>query len=141
MAKTYYCHGCGRQLGLIPDPPTGKVVRSAEQYRKHHKHTVPDSRYSIQSVFSEPSTSAYATHLVDAMAAGAVEVDDQGRTNIIWAAGRETGFRYEFGHLIRPSDAVKVVLSSNTGVVHTFPEHSTSFSAGLCEECGAQIVY
>lgn len=111
-----------------------------EQYGSHRKHTVPDSRYSVQSVFSDPSTSAYATYLVNAMLAGAVEVDEQGRANIILAAGRQTGFRYEFGHLVQPSDAVKVVQSSNSGLVHAFPENSTSFSTGVCEKCGNPIV-
>lgn len=92
MARTYYCHRCGCNLGLIPDPPRGKIVRTVKQYEKHRKHTVPDSRYPIQSVFVDPSTSVSASYLVDAMLAGAIEVDEQGRTNIILAAGRQAGF-------------------------------------------------
>ncbi len=129
MARKYYCHTCGSKLGLIRDPPHGKIIRTAQQYTSHLKHTVPDSRFSIQSVFADPSTSAYAGHLVSAMLAGAVEVDEQGRTNIIFAAGRQTGFRYEFGQLIQPSDAVKVVQSSNSGLVHAFPENRYRASA------------
>ncbi len=136
----YFCHRCSRQLGLIPDPPAGKKVSSAKQYEKHHKHTVLEGRYPIQSVFSDPSTSAYAGHLVDAMIEGAVEVDDLGRKNIVWVAGRETGFRFEYGRLIQPSAAVTVVQSSNAGLIHAYPENSTSFSAGVCEQCGQAIV-
>lgn len=141
MVKEYYCHRCGDQLGLIPQPLAGKVVRSTYQYEKYHKHTVPDSHYSIQSVFSDPSTAAYATYVVNAELEGAVEVDEQRRRNIVWAAGHQTGFRYECGRLIRPTDAVKVVLSSSTGLVHAYPENSTSFSTGVCAQCGGPIVY
>lgn len=132
----YYCHECADTLRLLPNPPGGKVVRTPYQYGKHLKHTAPNSTYSIQSIFSDSSTSAYANYLVNAMLAGAVEIDEQGRKNIIWCAGRETGFQYQSGKLVRPSDAVKVVLPINTDKVHAFPENSTSFSTAICCQCG-----
>ena len=137
----YYCHKCADQLSLIPNLPSGKVVRTPYQYEKFRKHSVPDSTYSLQSVFSDSSTAAYADHLVNTMLAGAVEIDDQNRTNIILCAGKETGFRYQDGKLVQPSDAVKVVLSSDSDKVHTFPENSTSFSTATCCQCGELIVY
>lgn len=137
----YYCHECADKLSLIPNPPSGKVVRTSYQYEKHLKHTVPNPTYSIQSIFSDPSTSVYANHLVNTILAGAVEIDDQGRRNIIWCAGMETGFHYQSGKLIQPSDAVKVVLSLDTDKVHAFPENSTSFSTATCCHCGELIVY
>ena len=141
MPKRYYCHRCAKQLELINDPPTGKVVQTQYQYNKHRKHTVADSTQAIQSIFSDPSTSTYADHIVNTMLEGAVEIDDFGRKNIIWCAGRHTGFRYESGKLIQPSDAVKVVLSSDTNLVHAFPENSTAFNTETCSECGNLIVY
>lgn len=141
MAKQYYCHSCADKLNLIPDPPQDKIVKTPYQYDKHRKHTVLDSDYSVQSIFSHPSTSAYADHLVSAMLNGAVEIDNYGRTNIIWCAGKETGFRYHSGHLIQPSNAVKVVLSTSTGSVHAFPENSTTFNEATCQQCGNMIVY
>ena len=140
MAKRYYCHKCAQQLGLTNDLPTGKVIQTPYQYNKYLKHTVEGSTYRIHSIFSDPSTSAYADHIVNAMCEGAVEIDDFGRKNIIWCAGRHTGFRYESGKLIRPSDAVKVVLSSDINLVHAFPENSTTFNTEACSECGNLIV-
>ena len=140
MSKEYYCHSCGHHLGLIPDPPTGKLVSTPYQYDKHIKHTIPADCYSIQSCFSDGSTSEYADHIVNAMLEGAVEVDEQGRINIVWCAGRQTGFRYVNGHLSKPVDAVKVVLTSSTGEVHAFPESSTSFINGTCGRCGSGLV-
>ena len=137
----YYCHKCADKLSLIPNPPSGKVVRTPYQYGKHLKHTVPNSTYSILSIFSESSTSVYANHLVNAMLAGAVEIDDSGRQNIIWCAGRETGFQYQSGKLMQPADAVKVVLSLYSDSIHAFPENSTNFSAATCCQCGTLIVY
>jgi hypothetical protein len=136
----YYCHACANKYGLIPDPPAGKVVRTLYQYRKHQKHTSPDPTYPIQSVFSDSSTSVYAGYIVNALHNGAVEVDDDGRRDIIWCAGRYTGFRYELGILVQPNDAVKIVLSSDTGLVHAFPENSTNFNTRFCEYCGKTVV-
>jgi hypothetical protein len=139
--KQYYCHKCGKQKGLIEDPQPGKKVQSNYQYNKYKKHTVVDSSYPIQSIFSDPSTSVYADYIVNTMLEGAVEIDESGHKNLIWCAGRHTGFRYESGNVIRPTDAVKVVLSSATSAVHAFPENSTSFNAGRCIQCGNPIIF
>jgi hypothetical protein len=139
--KTYYCHQCAKQKGLIEDPPAGKKVRSQYQYDKHEKHTQIDSSYRLQSIFSDPSTFVYADYMVSTMMEGAVEIDDFGRKNLIWCAGKQTGFRVEAGNMIRPTDAVKVVLSSASSSVHAYPENSTSFDAGKCAECGKPIVF
>ena len=141
ITNKYYCHSCANKLSLIPDPPRDKIVKTQYQYKKHMKHTIPDSTYPIQSIFSHPSTAVYADHLVNTMLNGAVEIDNYGRTNIIWCAGKKTGFRYRSGQLVQPSDAVKVVLSTSTSSVHAFPENSTSFNKETCQHCGNLIVY
>jgi hypothetical protein len=139
--KTYYCHQCAKQKGLIEDPPTGKKVNSLYQYDKYEKHTQIDSSYRLQSIFSDTSTSVYADYMVSAMMEGAVEIDDLGRKNLIWCAGKHNGFRVEAGNIVRPTDAVKVVLSSVSSSVHAYPENSTSFNAGKYAECGRPIVF
>ena len=60
--------------------------------------------------------------------------------NIIFVAGSNIGFRYEFGQLKHPLDAVKIVLSTDTGKMHAYPEGSTSFSAERYATCGNLIV-
>jgi len=139
--KIYFCHNCAEQRGFIEHLPIGKVIKTPYQYSKYRKHTELDSDYSIQSVFSDPSTSVYADYIVNAMLEGAVEIDELGRKNIIWCAGKPTGFQYKAGHIIRPTDAVKVVLSSAEHSIHIFPDNSTCFNTGVCHECGNPIVF
>lgn len=139
MAK-YYCHGCAAKLGYISRAPEGKVVGSPYQLDKYIKHTVPDPMFAVQSVFEEPSTQAYRTYSLDALAAGAVEIDDAGRKNVIRVAGEQTGFRFEHGQVVQPTDAVKVVLSSNTALMHAYPDNSTRFETATCDQCGVAVV-
>lgn len=94
----------------------------------------------VQSVFDSSSTQAYAGFLVGALAAGSVEIDDRGSTNVIWAAGLPTGFLFRNGFLVQPQDAVKVVLSSNASKVHAYPANSTNFLGVTCSRCGGLAV-
>lgn len=137
---TYFCHQCSIALGHLRQPPTGKVVGSSYQLEKYFKHTVPDAHIEIQSVFDTPSTQVYAEYLVGALAAGSIEIDDRGSTNVIWAAGIPTGFLFRNGALVQPQDAVKVVLSSNASKVHAYPTNSTSFLGVTCSRCGGLAV-
>lgn len=90
---------------------------------------------------SAQSTQAYERYIVTILAAGAVEVDDRGRINVIWVAGRTVGFQFNWGQLMSPpQDAVKVVLSSDTGLVHAFPAHSTTSTGAQCADCGRAVV-
>ena len=139
MAR-YFCHQCSVTLGYLRQPPSGKVVASTYQLAKYLKHTVPDAQVAIQSVFDTPSTQAYAGYLVGALAAGSIEIDDRGSTNVIWAAGNPTGFLFRDGALVQPQDAVKVVLSSNASKVHAYPANSTNFLSVTCSHCGDRAV-
>ena len=105
------------------------------------KHTVPDPAFRVQSVFDSNSTQKYASYIVEASLFGSVEFDDKGRKNIIWAAGEPTGFRLEAGMLVRPQDAVKVVLSTETQRIHAFPQNTTTFIAGRCIKCGGPVLH
>ena len=136
----YYCHSCAAQRGLLNPPPTGPVVGSTYQLAKYIKHTQPTARYPVQSVFDAPSTQAYRDHILNALAAGSVEVDDAGRVNVVWAAGQQTGFLFAHGVLVQPQDAVKVVLSSNAARVHAYSANSTTFTFERCCECGGVAV-
>jgi hypothetical protein len=138
--RTYFCHGCSVRRGYLRPPPMGKAVGSSYQLAKYVKHTVPDQGFAVQSVFETPSTQVYAGYLVDALAAGSIEIDERGSTNVIWAAGRPTGFLFRNGSLIQPQDAVKVVLSSNTSRVHAYPANSTNFASVTCSQCGGPAI-
>ena len=121
MASQYYCHRCAAELGYIHEPSTGKKVRTQYQLEKYAKHTAPDSEHAIQSVFLQSDTSAYAGYMVSALLAGAVEVDEQGRHNVVWVAGTPTGFLYEHGQLMRPLGHANISTTSrylSTTAVH-----------------------
>jgi hypothetical protein len=115
-------------------------MSSTYQLDKFVKHTVPDAKYPVQSVFDSASTAAYANFVCNAAAGGAVEYDAQGRRNIIWTAGSPTGFEFRRGILRRPHDAVKLVLSSDTGRIHAYPQASSDFQAAKCALCGRCVV-
>jgi hypothetical protein len=139
--STRYCHKCAGELGYLRQPTGEELIATTYQLEKYIKHTVPDPKYQVQSVFTTPSTEAYASYVLNTMAAGSVELDDRGRTNVIWTAGAPTGFLFKRGVLVQPQEAVKVVLSSSTGEIHTFPANSTTFVATTCARCGGPIVW
>jgi hypothetical protein len=137
----HYCHRCAAELGHLRQPERNGLIGTTYQLEKYIKHTVPDPKYPVQSVFSSPSTSVYASFVLETMAAGSLELDDSGRKNVIWAAGEPTGFMFNRGVLVQPQDAVKVVLSTSTGEIHAFPANSTTFFGATCVRCGAPIIY
>lgn len=141
MTPIHYCHKCGAALGHLHPAYTSELLGTSYQLDKFMKHTVPDQQYPVQSVFASDSTKKYADYIVQSSLSGSVEFDDQNRRNIIWAAGEETGFLYKDGVLQQPQDAVKVVLSSETGKIHALPHNTTAFSTARCENCGGPVIY
>ena len=138
---THYCHKCGAALGYLNPAYTSEPLGTTYQLDKFMKHTIPDPKYPIQSVFATDSTQKYADYIVQSSLSGSVEFDDQNRRNIIWAAGEETGFLHKDGVLQQPQDAVKVVLSSETGKIHALPQNTTDFSTARCANCGGPVLY
>ena len=139
--STYYCHECACRRGYLGEVDADGLMETDFQLEKYMKHTCPASSEAIQSVFAVPSTSAYGTYIVNATLAGAVEIDDKGRKNIIWAAGKPVGFHWEHGKLTHPEDAVKVVLSTDSGRIHAYPQSSTEFAGASCLGCGAAVLH
>jgi len=130
-----YCHPCAAARQLLY-PLTADPLTSTYQWDKYAKHTVPDPTEKLQSIFNTASTQGYADYLIDTQAAGAVEVDTRGRTNIILAARKEVGLRFEHGQPVAPEDAIKVVLSSEAGRIHGFSIESGPFRGATCADCG-----
>jgi hypothetical protein len=140
MPAIYYCHACAVEHQFL-NPPPADPLATQYQLGKYLKHTLPDPTYPVQSIFNTPSTQAYEHYIVSSLAAGAVELDMRGRMNTIWAAGMPVGFQLNHGQLITPpQDAVKVVRSSDTGKVHAYSAHSTTFAGAECAECGRWAV-
>ena len=117
---------------------TSGLLQSQYQLDKFVKHTLPLS-HPFASVFNTSGTGDYGNYVVNTAASGAVEFDAQGRRNIIWVAGRATGYSFQNGVLVGPTDGVKVVLSSDANKVHAFPVSSTSLATHNCAACGGLI--
>ena len=135
---TYYCHRCAARLGFLQDVYTSDPLQTQYQLDKCVKHTLPIS-YPFASVFNSTSTGDYGSYVVNAAASGAIEFDGQERRNIIWLAGKQTGFNFEGGRLVGPTDGVKVVLSSDATRVHAFPVSSTSLTTHNCASCSGLV--
>lgn len=130
----YYCHRCAAGLGYLQNVYTSDPLQTQYQLDKFLKHTLPNS-HPCASVFNSTSTRDYANYVVDAAASGVVELDAQGRRNIVWLAGHPTGFSYKDGALVDPTDGVKVVLSSEATKVHAFPVKVANLVTHLCASC------
>lgn len=139
----YFCRSCALTMGYIQyvDPAadfTGSV--GSYQFEKFMKHTTsPATGSGIVSVFDSADYSTYAGYIIDTANSGSVEIDGQGRINIIWLANSPTGDTY-FGNSVSQSvDAVKLVLHSDPVKIHPFPTGSSGFRRLVCN-CGNPIV-
>lgn len=138
---TMYCHGCAAKNGWLPVAPSN-LTGSAYQLDKFAKHTSPPSAESfIVSIFNDSSYEAYAQYCVDTVISGCVEVDGQGRRNIVWVATREVGSLFVGGVLQGGVDTVKLVLPHDPAKVHLYPTSSAEIVSSKCTECGAAIAY
>lgn len=136
----YYCHSFGIKLGLLqPVDPSTNFTASVVTLQKFYKHTVPPSSGSVISVFDQPDYDIYKNYIINTSASGSVERDDQGRINIVWSAGQQTGYTYDNGVLLGPTDGLKLVLHTNSNKIHAYPTGSVGFINRICAECGKSI--
>jgi hypothetical protein len=138
----YYCHSCGALEGhLQPLIPTASYTGSYTQLKKFTKHTAPTTTCAgLNSVFNSPDYATYADYVVNTHASGCIEIDDQGRINIIWCAGKETGFTLSGGVPQGPTDGVKLVLHTYDNAVHAFPTSSSALVTRTCVRCGNLVL-
>lgn len=143
MSKQY-CRECAKKLGYIQfvDPVTdfsGSV--GSYKFKKYQKHTtIPANTSSgIISVFQPSDYETYKSYSINAAKSGSVELDDNGRINLIWFANKETGESYQDGQFIANTDGVKLVLHSDEEYIHTFPTSSLDFFNNICAECSKSI--
>lgn len=127
------------EAGYLQDVYTSGPLQSSYQLKKFMMHSVPQSpstSKATHSLFTNPSTSQYQDYIVNAVYSGAVKIDGN-RRNFIFAAGRHTGFSYEYGVLAGPTDGVLVVLTSDAARVHAYPV-PTRMTA-TCVACGKAV--
>lgn len=137
---TYYCYECARLHGHISPVDASAVSANSYQLGKFIKHTAPTGNYPVNSIFNDPDWSSYQDFMVTTANSGCLEVDDQGRSNLIWFAGEETGLRYDSGMYSASCSGVKVVLAENSGTIHAFPSDFHPESK-TCGHCGKSVPY
>jgi len=140
--NAYFCHKCGAKRGILSGDidifdPTGNTY----QLDKYFKHYNKPSVSSTVSIFDKSGNEKYRDYIVNTLASGCVEEDIFGRVNIIWVAGKKTGYMYKDGQLQGDTDAVKVVLHTDTQKIHAFPTGSAKLSKEKCIMCENDIVY
>jgi hypothetical protein len=137
---TRYCHKCASSKGfLVGGLPSG-LTGTAYQVGKFLKHTVPSSSSQTTGVFTDPGYHAYSRYMISSSASGSVEIDDSGRTNVVWYAGKHIGASWVGGQPVFPADAVKLVLSHDSSKVHAFPVSSVAYQGEKCASCGDPIL-
>lgn len=134
----YYCHACAVKLGLIMPALTTDLTGCDYQLEKFIKHTAPTGSYSINSVFDDPKYAEYKDYTISGALSGCVEIDNRGRKNLLWYAGKRVGLTYS-GAFTVPASGVKIVFHDNETKIHTYPFNPPK--AQRCKECGVVIPY
>jgi hypothetical protein len=137
---SYYCHECARQHGYVSPsiPSSGLAPNAGIQLEKFIKHTAPTGVYSINSVFNDSKWETYQNYIVAGAASGCLEIDDRGRKNLLFFAGKETGLTYQSGGFMISCSGVIVVCCEDAARIHAFP-NSMSAESHTCVICGRRV--
>ncbi len=138
MSK-YYCHECMMVNSIVT--PASPIALTGTQYQldKFIKHTAPSQSYPLNSVFDDPTYKAYSKYVVSTSASGLLEIDDQGRNNLMWFAGSRTGAEYRNGVFTAPTEGVKVVWPESGTKLHAFPITGSPHRSVNCASCGKAL--
>lgn len=134
---TFYCHECARKHNQIAPimPVSGFVPASGTfPHKKFIKHTAPIRIYAVNSVFNDPNWATYQNCLFAGVASGCLQIDDNGRKNLLFFAGHETGVTFQSGVPTIPCSGVIVVCSEISGSIHAFPD-ATPAESQRCALC------
>ena len=151
--STYYCPRCtyGMISGSIVDPRTCNLSGSFARYdlyEKYNKHVLNSGSDPVNSVFtydsfdiSSPITyQEYENYCFLTSISGSLEIDDKGRSNLVWYAQKQTGELTINGSATGHLDSVKLVLWSDEEKIHAFPTSSVALFANRCAHCGCPLI-
>jgi hypothetical protein len=138
-AMQYLCHSCAPARGHPrPAAPVALTVTSY-QLGKYLKHTIQSSEAAYNTVFTLPASETYRDSLVETVAFGHLQIDDRGRRNLILVTPRQTGDALQGGHILGPTDGVKVVYPYDYNLIHGFPIRSSELLSPKCAACGKAL--
>lgn len=139
--KEYYCYECRVGLDGLDTIRTGSVLGSSYQVQKFVKHTLQGSgsTHLLNSVFETTTVNRYRDWIINSAASGCLEIDEQGRHNYLYYAGREIGVTYSDGEFAWTDDCVKLVPPYDEDRIHSFPVSSTSFQEASFQSCSKPV--
>jgi len=137
----YYCHKCALELHLLSPAVPDNLTATQYQLDKFIKHTAPTDPYDIISIFSDPAKETYRNYIINTSGSGCLQIDDRGRRNLIWVAGKEVGATFENGIFTIPNDSIKVVLHNNEFKIHSYPTLSDPIETKRCKRCNQLVIY
>lgn len=135
----YFCPQCAESNGLITAASPATLTGTQYQLDKFIKHTAPSGSHQLNSIFDDPTYDEYRRYVVTTTASGLLEIDDQGRKNLWWFAGSQTGAEYRNGVYFAPTDGVKIVWPENDTKLHAYPIVSSPGSTVTCASCGKSL--
>ena len=143
--NTYYCHACTSKHGLYAppvDPAFINLTGSPYTLTKFMENTIPASGLGKQlnSIYADPTYNDYKAYYVNASASGSLEVQPDGKKNIIWYAGRDLGPAFETGSFKFSGEAVKIVYPENSGKLHHFHVDAHNYLTNVCSICGSPVL-
>ena len=118
------------------------LTGSAYQFGKFVEHTIPASgaHKAINSIYSDPSYDAYKNYYVSGAASGSLEIQPDGKKNVIWYAHQNLGPAFRTGGFAFSGDAIKIVYPEDTGKMHHFHIDSSKYQTAVCVRCGGIVL-
>lgn len=150
--SAYYCPNCTYSIinGSIVNPRACNLsgsFASYNLYEKYRKHVLNEGIYSVNSVFTYDNFDInapikyqeYEDYCFLTSVSGSLEIDDNGRSNLVWYAQKPTGELTIYGSASGHLDSVKLVLWYDAEKIHAFPTSSVAFFSTRCAICGCQL--
>jgi hypothetical protein len=112
---------------------------------KFEKHYNNSGSYNINTVFkkddfeNQSDYDIYEQYHYLAYVSGSLEIDNQGRKNLVLCYTKPTGDEYTQGIKAGQSEAVKLVLFDNANKIHAFPTSSAHLTTVRCKNCGCKL--
>jgi hypothetical protein len=137
----FYCHNCAKNQGWMNSAYLTDITGTPYQDDKLKKYTQQPTGYPIHpiSIYNDPSPNNISGLMWSAFAFGCCEIDDQGRENLVWDAGKQVGTTRQSGVPDRMDNSVKIVLPNDPQKQHAFPTASTLIQSGYCLICGQPL--
>lgn len=151
--SVYFCPNCtyGLISGSVVDPRTCNLSGSFARYDlfdKYNKHVFNSGSEPVYSVFTydnfdvnSPITyQEYENYCFLTSISGSLEIDDRGRSNLVWYAAKPTGELTITGSVAGHMDSVKLVLWTDAEKIHAFPTSSVALFSNRCARCGCALL-